>query len=611
MSVHVFLGPTLTRDSAAQYLDGIYHPPVEQGDVLRALRHDPSAILIVDGHFMFVPAVWHKEILCALEQGVKVFGAASMGALRAAELADFGMVGIGQIYRSFVSGELEDDDEVAVAHARADQRFRPHSEALVNIRDVCQRAVSRSLIASHTADTVTAIAKQMFYADRRWPDIFDTAKRQGVARDELDRLYRLHTSTRPLKERDAVLALRLLARGSTQRTRPRPPVRVEPTVFFLSLQRQVDAESSADWQAPPDGALDVARKKVLLGILASRELERGGLDGISRGMDQRVADWFHKAYDIPEGAARDVWLAARGLTRSSFDHAMQRFSAVVAIQQRLGDEIERELPAFQRLHDGARRPTAAEWVQVNVALPRRQASPVESARRLFALLRPMLTTNRRRLGLQSFHFTRKPPDVRLRFLCLRPADLLSTFETTLGKSSGVDSAYVTVYEAEARLFGGDDAMAAVHRYFEQDSINAMQWILLGTSGRRDPATLCFDVVDDLFARGVEGGTEAWDAWHNVLELTSSAHAGQTAMLQLNRRSISSEDQQLLRVYRRANAALVATCRALQHKGRLAVGMRALLAYVAMFHFNRYGLDGERQQAIARAAIARHGPTGSR
>jgi thiopeptide-type bacteriocin biosynthesis protein len=612
MSIHVFLGPTLPRDRAAQYLDAIYHPPIEQGDVLRALRHDPSAILIVDGRFMFVPAVWHKEILCALEQGVKVFGAASIGALRAAELADFGMVGIGKIYRSFASGALEDDDEVAVAHAHADQRFRPHSEALVNIRDVCERAVSRSLIASHTADTVTAIAKQMFYADRRWPDILDAARRQGVARDELDRLYRLHTSTRPLKERDAALALRVLARVSTQGLRPRrPPVRVEPTVFFLSLQRQVDAESSADWQQPPGGALDVARKKVLLGILASRELERGGLDAISGGMDEQVADWFHRAYEIPEGVARDVWLAARGLTRSNFDHAMRRFSAVVAIQQRLGDEIERELPAFQRLHDGARRPTVAEWVQVNVALSRRQATPVESARRLFARLRPMLTTNRRRLGLQSFHFTRKQPDVRLRFLCLRPADLLSAFEAALGKSSGVNAAYVSVYEAEARLFGGDEAMAAVHRYFEQDSINAMQWILLGGAGRRDPAPLCFHVVDDLFVRGVEGGTEAWDAWHNVLELASSARAGQTAMPRLNQRSISSADRQLLRVYRRANAALVAACHALQQEGRLAVGMRALLAYVAMFHLNRYGLDGERQQAIARAAIARHGSTGSR
>jgi len=613
MSIHVFLGPTLSRDEAAQYVDAIYHPPVEQGDVLRALRHDPSAILIVDGHFMFVPAVWHKEILCALERGVRVFGAASMGALRAAELADFGMVGVGQVYRSFVSGALEDDDEVAVAHAAADQGFRQHSDALVNIRDVCQRAVSRSMIAPQTADAVVGIAKQMYYAERLWPDILDTARRRGVAARELHRLDRLRTSTRPVKERDAVLALRVLAGPSTRRARPRHlPVRVEPTVFYLSLQRQVDAESSADWQEPPGGALDVARKKVLLGILASRERERGGLDVIAGGLDGHVADWFHKAYDIPDGVARDIWLAARGLTRSDFDHAMRRFGAVVEIQQRLAGDIEHELPAFQRLHEGARRTTGLEWTQVNVALSRQHASPVESARRLFGRLLPLLTRHRRQLGVESFHFTRKAPDVRLRFLCTRPADLLPKLEATLaGKASGVDAAHVSVYEPEARLFGGDDAMTAVHRYFEQDSIHAMQWLLVPAVRHRDPATLCFHVVDDLFARGVEGGLEAWDAWHNVLELTSSARSVRLPLLALNRRAISSGGMQSLRAYRRANATLVAECRALQQDGRLAAGMRALLAYVAMFHFNRYGLDGERQQAVARSAIARREPVSSR
>ena len=609
MSIHVFLGPTLGRDQAAKYLDAVYHPPVEQGDVLRALRHDPSAILIVDGHFMFVPAVWHKEILFALERGVKVFGAASMGALRAAELADFGMVGIGEVYRSFVSGALDDDDEVAVAHAGAEQGFRPHSEALVNIRDVCRRAVSRSLIAHETADAVVAIAKAKFYADRHWLEILDSATQQGVPRHHIDRLRRLHASTRLLKERDAVLALRTVTGLSKRRVTPRrPPVRVEPTVFFQSLRRQVQTESSAEWQEPVGAVLDVARKKVLLGILASREIERSGVDVIFSGLSQGIAAWFHKAYDIPQGVAGDVWLAARGLTRSDVDHAMQRFSAVVAAQEQLGDEIERELPAFQRLHDEARRTTGTEWIQLNVALVRDRATPIESARRLFASLRPALTTNRRRIGLLSFHFTRKPPDLRLRFLCRRPALLNSMLATTLSRSSGISSAHMSVYEAETRLFGGDEAMTAVHRYFEEDSLNAMQWV--AAARRRDPATLCSHVVDDLFARGVEGGSEVWDAWHNVLDFTGSALSGSHTIPKLNSRDVAAAEKQLLQAYRRANVRLINACRALQQNGRLTVGMRGLLAYVAMFHFNRYGLDGERQQAIARAAIARLEPTAS-
>ena len=56
----------------------------------------PRAIGIIDGVFLDVASVWHREILWALSQGVHVFGAASMGALRAAELDGFGMRGVGR-----------------------------------------------------------------------------------------------------------------------------------------------------------------------------------------------------------------------------------------------------------------------------------------------------------------------------------------------------------------------------------------------------------------------------------------------------------------------------------------------------------------------------------
>ena len=67
--------------------------------MFRAVRaHRPRAIGLIDGVFLDVPAVWHRELLWALSEGVHVFGAASMGALRAAELAPFGMRGVGTIF---------------------------------------------------------------------------------------------------------------------------------------------------------------------------------------------------------------------------------------------------------------------------------------------------------------------------------------------------------------------------------------------------------------------------------------------------------------------------------------------------------------------------------
>jgi hypothetical protein len=89
--VVVFLGPTLSHDDARDVLDAEYLPPAAHGDVLRAALRRPRAIALVDGVFERVPAVWHKEILFALSEGIHVYGAASMGALRAAELDAFGM----------------------------------------------------------------------------------------------------------------------------------------------------------------------------------------------------------------------------------------------------------------------------------------------------------------------------------------------------------------------------------------------------------------------------------------------------------------------------------------------------------------------------------------
>src|SRR6185436_15946902 len=126
-----FLGPTLSHDEARDVLDAEYRPPAAHGDVLRAALRRPRAIGLVDGVFEGVPAVWHKEILFALAEGVHVFGAASMGALRAAELSTFGMRGIGQIYDWYAGGAIDADDEVALVHGPYETDFLALSEPLV------------------------------------------------------------------------------------------------------------------------------------------------------------------------------------------------------------------------------------------------------------------------------------------------------------------------------------------------------------------------------------------------------------------------------------------------------------------------------------------------
>src|SRR5207248_1241809 len=144
MTTIVFVGPTLSAEEVRARLPGaIVRPPAAVGDILRARA---TRIALIDGYFERMAAVWHKEILIAMERGTAVWGAASMGALRAAELARFGMIGVGAIYRAFARGELEADDEVAVAHLPAQYGFRATSDALVNLRDGLARACTARVI---------------------------------------------------------------------------------------------------------------------------------------------------------------------------------------------------------------------------------------------------------------------------------------------------------------------------------------------------------------------------------------------------------------------------------------------------------------------------------
>src|SRR5580700_10814294 len=202
MEAVIFVGPTLPLATARKKLDAWYCPPAAQGDVLRALANKPRLIGIIDGYFDTVPAVWHKEILYAMERGVHVFGAASMGALRAVELEMFGMVGIGQVFEWFKSGQLEDDDEVALAHGPAESGYVAVSEAMVNIRHAVRRAQEDGLMTDELASRFLSAAKNLPYSQwdiRRTMQIVADEMEPAKRRELTDYFEGLHPS---LKEAD-------------------------------------------------------------------------------------------------------------------------------------------------------------------------------------------------------------------------------------------------------------------------------------------------------------------------------------------------------------------------------------------------------------------------
>lgn len=185
MNAIIFAGPSLSRDPVKASAGLIFRPPAANGDVYRAAREAPTAIGLVDGFFETVPSVWHKEILWAMAEGVHVFGAASMGALRAAELSRFGMIGVGAIFEAYRDGAIEDDDEVAVIHGPAELDHPPMSEPMVNVRATIARAVHESVLGEEKASTLLTLAKATFYKERTWASLLKQAGVAGIGADAL------------------------------------------------------------------------------------------------------------------------------------------------------------------------------------------------------------------------------------------------------------------------------------------------------------------------------------------------------------------------------------------------------------------------------------------
>jgi hypothetical protein len=182
----VFVGPSFAAAGCAVATEFMLQPPAGQGDVYRAVEAlRPRAIGIVDGYFEGVPSVWHKEVLWAIAKGVAVYGSASIGALRAAELHAWGMVGVGEIFEAYRDGILEADDEVALLHGPEETGFLALTEPLVNVRWTCRAAEAAGVITTCEATAIVAAAQSIFYKTRTWREIFAKAREAGVPEDTI------------------------------------------------------------------------------------------------------------------------------------------------------------------------------------------------------------------------------------------------------------------------------------------------------------------------------------------------------------------------------------------------------------------------------------------
>jgi len=203
----IFTGNSISHEDAKKILRANYQPPVRRFQLEKFVQQGYKVVGIIDGIFFDRAAVGHREIMSALNAGVKVVGGASMGALRASELDTHGMIGVGKVYEWYRDGVIESDDEVAVS--TNPDTFEPISVPLVNIRETLKAALDTGLVSEKEHDALLDLAINTYYPDRSYLGLTKEGAKKGLIPEEKGKqlLNFCLNSEVDVKRQDAVLVL--------------------------------------------------------------------------------------------------------------------------------------------------------------------------------------------------------------------------------------------------------------------------------------------------------------------------------------------------------------------------------------------------------------------
>ncbi len=204
IKIIIYTGLSITFDEAKEILDShddvevIYKRPIKRGDLNPAIKENPDIIAIIDGIFHQNSAVGHREILNAIKKGIKVYGASSMGALRASELDVLGMEGVGYCYNEYVSGNITSDDDVAVM--LDSDTLESLSVPLISMNYVFTNAVNENIITPKEKNELIKITKETYYPQRNYANTLSQSSLDETKKNELIDFIR---NSKDIKKEDA------------------------------------------------------------------------------------------------------------------------------------------------------------------------------------------------------------------------------------------------------------------------------------------------------------------------------------------------------------------------------------------------------------------------
>jgi hypothetical protein len=322
-STAVFLGPSLPLAEAEEILAADYYPPAARGDIYRIIASGVRTIVLIDGVFHNTRSVWQREILDALGDGIEVFGASSMGALRAAELGAFGMVGHGTIFEWYKDGLIHGDDEVALLHGPKELEFSALSEPLVNIRRTLQNAVSDRCMSEDQARQLLDHAKRIYYPERSFSDLLTCPALQDWPDRPCIEQYIL-TRAVDQKRLDAIGVLRRCAEGQPPaKPAAAMPQESGPDFWRPERLRLTGFSCGAEIVRGSDVLSEAEKDSDLCARLVPVLLARAFVMDLARrrqlSLSDHLLESFTRRWEKTLSVVPDTgWLRANGLTSLSY-----------------------------------------------------------------------------------------------------------------------------------------------------------------------------------------------------------------------------------------------------------------------------------------------------
>src|SRR5690606_26269050 len=230
------------------------------------------------------------------EAGIRVLAGGGRGAARAVELRAHGVQGVGQVFEAFVASHARTGVIDDAAFAIADDVTGTRLEAprmLVDSSLALQEAVAANLVERELADAWMVRLASLPLAQRTFARLLEWSMSGRVVHDGLERFLAEHV---PASRRDATAVLRRAAaapepacHGAAPRAVGARPLLLDRVISRIDPQRAspgcvlparppVHPHRGAHLDQLQRGGetLKGVRKKVLLRLLARREMERQG-----------------------------------------------------------------------------------------------------------------------------------------------------------------------------------------------------------------------------------------------------------------------------------------------------------------------------------------------